>query len=261
MNIQLLGWILSRKFRYLAYVWTSNVSQGLGAQVVVGGNLTYTFNKYFALGGGIGALPGVRATEGNFPVWLTVDNRLIGDEFFRPSYTMGVWAKGSIVSGLEYQVMLGNNLSQLGVDAGQLDDGLNTWSGALVWMPTTGEFGTLEGFGDFDRHEEWATRIGARYTRSDENFQGQPDTEAFENVQIRLSDGNIIFTPNLFGDGIQGLRRDLPHDLSGCGTQVPWLRAGGRVLLAPGEWLHGSGDGGARRPERPRLPAAGVGDG
>ena len=47
-----------------------------------------------------------------------VDNRTIGDEFFRPSYTTGVWAKGQIVDSLVYYVMLGNNLSQLGVDAG-----------------------------------------------------------------------------------------------------------------------------------------------
>jgi len=92
------------------------------------------------LGGGIGALPGVRATEGNFPFWLTVDNRLMADEFFRPSYTMGIWAKGKAADRLSYHFM---------------------------------------------------------------NRQGAPTTDAFENVQIRLSDGNPIFTPSLFGSGIQ----------------------------------------------------------
>jgi hypothetical protein len=203
VNIQLLGWLLDKSFRYLVYVWTSNTSQGLGAQVVVGGNLNYKFNKFATVGGGIDALPGVRATEGNFPLWLTVDNRLIADEFFRPSYTMGVWVRGEIVDRLEYHVMLGNNLSQLGVDAGQLDKGLNTWSTALVWMPTTGEYGIAGGFGDYEGHKRLATRIGAHYTRSDENFQGQPNTEGFENVQLRLSDGSVIFTPDLFGPGIR----------------------------------------------------------
>ncbi len=203
VNIQFFGWLLDRGFRYHAYVWTSNVSQGLGAQVVVGGSLTYKFNEHISLAGGIGGLPGVRTTEGNFPLWLTTDNRLLAEEFFRPSYTMGVWAKGRIVPGLNYHLMLGNNLSQLGIDAGQLDDGLNTWSVALTWMPTTGEFGTMEGLGDFDHHERAATRVGGHFTRSDENFQSQPSTDAFENVQLRLSDGNNIFTPDLFGPGIR----------------------------------------------------------
>ena len=203
MTINFQGWLMDRKFRYLAYVWTSNTSQGLGAQVVVGGNLNYAFDPHVTVGGGIDALPGVRATEGNFPFWLTADNRLMADEFFRPSYTMGIWAKGKVVDRLSYRLMLGNNLSQLGVDAGQLDDKLNTLSTALIWLPTTGEFGTAGGFGDFDRHEQAATRFAAHFTRSDEDRQGQPNSDAFENVTIRLSDGNAIFKPGLFGPGIQ----------------------------------------------------------
>ena len=202
VNIQFLGWLLSRKFRYLAYVWTSNTSQGQGAQVVVGGNLQYRFNQHFTVGAGIGALPTTRTTEGSFPFWLPVDNRVMADEFFRGSYTMGVWAKGDVTKRLSYSAMLGNNLSQLGVDAGQLDNTMDTWSFSLAWKPTTGEFGKLDGFGDFERHQRVATRIGGHYTHSTENRQSQPDTDAIENSQIRLSDGSIIFTPGLFGEGI-----------------------------------------------------------
>jgi hypothetical protein len=203
VNLQFAGWLLDPRFTYLAYVWTSNTSQGLGAQVVVGGKLNFRVGPHLTVGGGIDALPGVRALEGNFPMWLTVDNRAIAAEFFRPSYTMGVWARGEVVEGLSYRAMLGNNLSQLGVDAGQLDDKLATWAFALVWYPTTGEYGTREGFGDFDHHETFATRLGAHYTRSVESRQGQPRTDAFENVQIRLSDGNTIFQPDLFDDDLQ----------------------------------------------------------
>ena len=197
------GWLMSPNFRYLTYVWTTNTSQGQGAQVVVAGNLNYVINPHITVGGGIDGLPGVRATEGQFPFWLTVDNRLMADEFFRPSYTSGIWAKGEVVERLRYAVMLGDNLSQLGVDAGQMDDGLNTLSAALVWLPTTGEYGTRSAFGDFDAHEKVATRLGAHFSRSDEDAQGQPNTDAFENVQIRLSDGNPVFASNLFGSGIQ----------------------------------------------------------
>src|SRR5919112_277443 len=52
LQIKFLGWILSPKLRYFVYAWTSNATQGQGAQVVLAGNLNYTFNKHFTLGGG-----------------------------------------------------------------------------------------------------------------------------------------------------------------------------------------------------------------
>ena len=45
VQIKFLGWILDPKFRYFLYAWSSNASQGLGAQVVLAGNLNYAFNK------------------------------------------------------------------------------------------------------------------------------------------------------------------------------------------------------------------------
>jgi hypothetical protein len=53
--------------------------------------------------------------EGNFPFWFSVDSRHIADEFFRPSYTSGIWAMGDITNRLEYIAQLGNNMSTLGV--------------------------------------------------------------------------------------------------------------------------------------------------
>ena len=203
VNIQFNGWLMDPRFRYLFYVWTNNTAQGQASQVVVAGNLQYQFNKAFNLGGGINALPSSRTTEGNFPFWLTVDNRLAAEEFFRASYTTGLWASGSFLKKLKYNVMIGNNLSQLGIDAGQLDFSFNTLSGMVAWYPTTGEYGLRDNIGDFENHEKVATRIAAHFTRSDEDKQGVPTTEAFENVTIRLSDGSPIFRANLFGPGIQ----------------------------------------------------------
>jgi len=188
------------KFRYFLYAWTSNASQGLGAQVVLAGNLNYSFNKAFNVGAGIRSLPGTRSVEGNFPFWLGVDTRLIADEFFRPSYTSGAWAWGQLGEKLDYIAMVGNNLSTLGVSAAQLNNGFNTFSGSLVWMPTTGEFGP--GFGDFEHHDTLATRFGVHFTRSDEDRQEQPNSDSFENTQIRLEDGTVIFTPDIFGPKI-----------------------------------------------------------
>ena len=196
------GWFLTPKFRYYLYVWSSNPSQGDPAQVVGAGNLSYTFNRYVTLGIGITSLPSVRSTEGQFPYWLGVDDRLIADEFFRGSYTSGVWVKGQFMAGLNYMAILANNLSTLGVSAAQLDNGLNTTSLSLSWLPTTKEFGLYGTFGDYDYHQQLATRLGIHFTSSQEDRQSQPGANSIENSQIRLTDGSVIFTPNLFGPGI-----------------------------------------------------------
>jgi len=196
------GWFLTPQFRYFLYVWSANTAQGDPAQVVGAGNLSYTFNRFLTLGGGIASLPCVRSTEGQFPYWLTVDNRLIADEFFRGSYTTGFWLRGELSSTLNYMAMIGNNLSQLGVSASQLDNGVNTTSFMLQWLPTTGEFGLYGTYGDYDDHQEVATRLGAHFTHSREDKQGQPNTDGIENTQIRLTDGSVVFTPGLFGPGI-----------------------------------------------------------
>ena len=200
VQIKFLGWIMSPQLRYFLYAWTSNANQGRGAQVVVAGNMGYTFNKYVTLAAGITSLPGTRSVEGNFPFWLGVDSRHIADEYFRPSYTTGIFARGDITDKLKYQVMLGNNMSILGVSAAQLDKHLNTFSSALIWTPTTGEFGS--GFGDFENHDTLASRLAVHFNRSRENKESQPSSESPENTQLRISDGSIIFTPDLFGPGI-----------------------------------------------------------
>jgi hypothetical protein len=204
LQIKFLGWVLNPKLRYFLYAWTSNANQGLGAQVVLAGNLQYSFNKYITLGGGIRSLPGTRSVEGNFPFWTNVDSRHIADEFFRPSYTSGIWAMGNLTSRVKYITMLGNNMSTLGVPASRIDKGLNTWSNALIWFPT-GNFEdgfSGQGWGDFEHHQKFSTRLAFHYTRSDENKESQPNSEQFENTQIRLSDGTVIFTPEIFGKGV-----------------------------------------------------------
>ena len=196
------GFFLTPKFRYYLYVWSSNPSQGDPAQVVGAGNLSYTFNRYVSVGAGITSLPSVRSTEGQFPYWLGVDDRLIADEFFRGSYTTGVWLKGEFSTKFKYMAMLANNLSTLGVSASQLDNTPDTTSLMLQWLPTTGEFGLYGTFGDYDDHEKVATRLTGHYTHSTEDKQSQPGANSIENSQIRLTDGSIIFTPELFGPGI-----------------------------------------------------------
>lgn len=239
VQIKFLGWLFDPKFRYFLYAWTSNASQGQGAQVVLAGNLNYTFNKHFNFAGGITSLPGTRSVEGQFPFWLGVDTRLIADEFFRPSYTSGFWAKGEIVNHLNYQAMIGNNLSTLGVSAAQLDNGFNTFSGALVWTPSSELFGP--GFGDFEHHEKLASRFAGHFTRSDETTQSQPNSNQFENTQLRLEDGSVIFTPNLFGEGITITKATYKMADFDAGLKYHGLSWDGEYFL---RWLdHFSGPG------------------
>jgi hypothetical protein len=203
VNLSFKGWLFDPDFTYRVWVWTQQPAMGEGAQVVVGGHLGYHFNDYFSLYGGIAPLPATRSLNWSYPFWLKMDNRTIADEFFRASYSQGIWAEGEIASGLKYRVMLANNLSALGIAAAQLDAQINTVSSFIWWMPTTGEFGPAAGFGDFEGHEKVATLFGVHYTRSREDKQSQPSTSDIENSQIRLSDGTLLFSPNAFNSGGQ----------------------------------------------------------
>jgi len=198
VNLTFNGWLYDPAFRWLLYTWTSNTSQGESAQVVVAGNLKYRFSEALDVGAGIDSLPGTRSTASNFPHWIKLDSRTMADDFFRPSYTTGLWSAGKLGDDFRYKLMVGNNLSQLGVNASRLDDELNTWSARLDWMPTTGEFGPAQGFDDFHMHSELATLFGIAGTYSEEDRQSQPGTEDINNSQIRLSDGTRIFQPGAF---------------------------------------------------------------
>ena len=152
---------------------------GEDAQVVVAGNLNY-LQRCVAGILGVQSVPSTRSTNRTFPYWLRNDNRPIADEYFRGSYTQGIWAQGKIMQGLEYRVMLANNLSALGVSAAQLDAKINTFSGALTWMPTTGEFGPGNGTATLKTTSEGQRPCSAHYTRSTETPQSQPNTDSIE---------------------------------------------------------------------------------
>lgn len=199
VNLTFKGWLYDERFRYLVFLWTNNANQGEAASVVLGGNISYQFTDWMSIGGGIDALPTTRTTTGNYPNWLRNDNRLMADEFFRGSFTTGIWAEGRFADKFQYRVMVANNLSTLGVSAAQLYPGLNTASAFLRWMPTTGEFGPAAGFGDYEYHTQFATLLEGHYTYSREDAQEQPGTNAIENSQIRLSDGSRLFDPGVFG--------------------------------------------------------------
>lgn len=201
VNLSFKGWLIDPKFEYRMWIWTQNPAMGDPAQVVVGGHMGYHFADYFSLFGGVAPLPSTRSTNWTYPFWLKMDNRTVADEFFRASYTFGFWANGDITDNLAYRAMIANNLSALGISASQLPPTFSTYSAALWWMPTTGEFGPAIGFGDYEYHEQPATMFGIHYTQSPETKQEQPNVNDFENSQIRLSDGTLLFSANPFNTG------------------------------------------------------------
>jgi hypothetical protein len=193
VNLTFKGWLYDERFRYLVFIWTNNAVAIDGGQMYLAGNLAFDFDPALTVGAGIDALPSTRSTTGNYPNWLRNDNRLMADEFFRGSFTTGLWAEGRFGGKFQYRVMIANNLSTIGVGAAQLAPGLNTASAFLRWMPSTGEFGPAAGFGDYENHQEVATLFEAHYTYSREDAQEQPNTNTVENSQIRLSDGSRLF--------------------------------------------------------------------
>ena len=203
LQLQFRGWLFDPRFRYVFYAWTQNVSQGDPAQVVVGGNINYTFSDSLRVFAGIFSVPSTRTTAQSFPNWLMIDHRGLADEFFRGSYATGVQAMGKLPYRFFYNVSMTNNLSALGVSASQMAFGLDTYSGVLYWMPTTGEYGPGFGFGDYEEHQDVATLLGVHFTKSREDAQSQPKTTGIENSQIRLSDGTVIFQPDAFRTGGQ----------------------------------------------------------
>ena len=149
------GFFYTPKFRYTISVWGLNATN----QVLIFGNLQYAINKALVPGVGIGPNLGTRSMTGPWPFFLASD-RVMAEEFFRAGFTMSAWLAGEPISRFRYWVAVGNNLSQLGITASQMSRYMST-SASIWWMPTTGEFGPRGGNGDFEMHQEIATRFGA----------------------------------------------------------------------------------------------------
>ena len=192
----LKGWIGRPKLIYQIILWTVNTTDQKNLFAVIG----YQFHRAFQLYGGLNALPGTRTLLGSHPYWLAPD-RVMADEFFRPFFTNGVWASGEPVHGLWYTLMIGNNLSALGITAAQLTRSF-AYSGNVWWMPTTGEFGPNGGFDDFDYHDEVATRVGFGATTSHEDRFSSDPSAAPDNTTLRLADSLNVFDTGSLAPGV-----------------------------------------------------------
>jgi hypothetical protein len=183
------------KLVYTIAFWTVTDTD----QDAIFGNLGYRFDKRFSLYAGINGNPGSRSLQGSHPYWLAPD-RVMADEFFRPFFTQGAWANGEVLPGLWYSAMVGNSSSTLGNTSAQLDRNFTT--GASVWwMPTTREFGPRGAYGDWEMHEDVATRFGFSVTRSPEERYTDIGSNP-GNTALKLADSLNLFSTGSLAPGV-----------------------------------------------------------
>jgi hypothetical protein len=194
--ISLQGWAYDPRLYYQATYWTVNATD----KVAIIGNLSWAFSKKLTVFAGVGSLPGIRTLTYSHPFWLGTD-RNMAEEFFRPGFTQGVWAAGEPVPGVNYNVMAGNNLTTLNVNATE-DSRDFAYSGSLWWMPTTKEFGPKGGNGDFENHQRLATRFGTSYTQANQNRATSTTNQAPDSTQIRMADSLLPFETGAIADGV-----------------------------------------------------------
>lgn len=191
----LKGWVGDPKLIYNIVLWTVNTTD----QDAIFANLGYQFSRKFSLYAGLAGNPGSRSLLGSHPYWLAHD-RVLADEFFRPYFGSGVYATGEVLPGLWYNAMVSNNSSALGITASQLDRKLTTGA-SLWWMPTTNEFGPRGAYGDWEWHEDLATRFGVSVVDSPEqSFRDSGDNP--ENTTLRLADSVNLFETGALAPGV-----------------------------------------------------------
>jgi hypothetical protein len=191
----LKGWMGSEKLIYNITLWTVNTTD----QDAMFANIGYQFSRKFSLYAGLTGNPGSRSLNGSHPFWLAHD-RVMADEFFRPFFGSGVYATGEAMPGLWYTAAVSNNSSSLGTKASQLDRKY-TYGGTVWWMPTTHEFGPRGAYGDWEWHEDLATRFGMSYVESPEqSFRSSSGTP--DNTTLRLADSVNVFEAGALAPGV-----------------------------------------------------------
>ena len=178
------GYAFDPNLKYNVIVWSS----GSLASVVVAGGITYEFSKAFALSGGYNGLPGSRSMLGGFKELEGLD-RSMADTFFRPGFTQGVWAAGEAAEGLFYNVMIGNSLNTLQINASKIDVNM-AYSGSVWWEPM-GSYGVA--YNDLEKHANPVIRLGSCFTRMREDRFSDESVAAPDNVQLYNSDGVLFF--------------------------------------------------------------------
>jgi hypothetical protein len=191
------GFFWKPQFRYNITVWSLGATQ----QTLVFGNLQYNVGPALTIGVGMAPNLTVRSMQGSWPFWAGSDRQMT-EEFMRAGFSTGVFITGQPLSRFWYTASMNTNLSQLGVTAAN-DARSMSYSGSVMWMPTTGEFGPRGGFGDLEHHKKLATRFGSSFAYAPSEYRAAPlDQPKPNETQLRLSDGVYAFETGALADGV-----------------------------------------------------------
>jgi hypothetical protein len=193
------GYIFDQRLRYSSTVWTSAGSNS----IVVAGTIGWQFNKGFTLTGGYTGVPGSRSLVDTFP-FFTANDRSMADNFFRPGFTQGLWAKGEPVKGLNYLAFIGNGLNTLNISAARIDTNL-MYSGSVWWEPlgVYGGYGkSINMYDDYFATKKTRVRLGMSFTRAREDRFSDLDQSSPENTSMHNSDGVLTFSTGAFAPGV-----------------------------------------------------------
>ena len=195
----LAGYMFDPKLQYSLTVWTSAGA----ASIVVAGNIGWRFNQALTVTGGYTGVPGSRSLVSTFPFFQPTD-RSMADNFFRPGFTQGVWANGTLVKGLNYLAFVGNGLNTLNISANKIDTNL-LLSGSTWWEPlgSYSEPGkSWQMYDDYFAYKNARIRIGTSFTRSREDRFSETDQSSPDNTSIYNSDGVLAFSTGAFAPGV-----------------------------------------------------------
>ena len=193
------GYIFDKRARYNLTVWTSAGA----ASIVVAGNIGWQFNKALTITGGYTGVPGSRSLVNTFPFFTSTD-RTLADNFFRPSFTQGIWANGEPLKNLHYLAFVGNGLNTLNISANKIDTNLLV-SGSVWWEPL-GPYGppsrARNMYDDYFAEDKLRIRLGTAFTRSREDRFSNLDQSSPENTSLHNSDGVLTFSTGAFAPGV-----------------------------------------------------------
>ncbi|MFM8436605.1 MAG: hypothetical protein ACKOBP_14945, partial [Planctomycetia bacterium] len=187
------GHVLDERLVYnFAFFGTTNV--GIRSGVVPIGLLGWKFDEAATVGGGMTPVPGTREWIDASP-WTVGIDRSMANTFFRPGFSPGVAAIGSLADKtLHYQAGVWNAID--GGTTGVLRRGTSmAWAGNTWWEPW-GPFGL--GASDMEHHDDPVIRLGTSGVYAPTYaipIQGNNP----EDTIVRLSDGTPLAAANALG--------------------------------------------------------------
>ena len=193
--INFAGHVVDERLLYnFALFGTSDLGSTFG--IVPIGTAGWKFSEAVTVAAGVTPVPGTREWLDPSPWTLGVD-RSMANTFFRPGFSPGVLATGTIAERtVHYQAGIWNAID--GGTAGVLRRGTSMAFAGNTWWEPWAPFGI--GMGDMEHHEDLAIRFGTSGVYAPTYSRIIPDLNP-ENTIVRLSDGTPLATTGVLGAG------------------------------------------------------------